>query len=469
MYSKFTIENYRSFQAMQVLKFAIPDGVHNGSGITYIVGENNSGKTTLIEGMKITEKMRISDFDKRKSGVPKFAWYDNGNEVDPVRTTTLISAHSSQLVTTPQSQAADKFDIIPSRRQWSEVAGHSNGLEPQFYYSQTRSSTTNIRQTSTDSNLASLLLKIERDTTQKKEFVLQLRRVVPNFTDYAVGYDTSDYIKYVTGDGTEHRINFTGDGMLSIMRIIAHCAISETGTVSLPLIIDEPELSLHPLAQKRLMKVLAEHSRNRQIIISTHSPYFISWGLVENGAVINKVVKEQDRESKIYTLKDYSHYSTLVSAANWQQPYLMDVVAKEIFFHDNFLFTEGQEDVGLLMSDGQLDESINLFGYGVRGKDMFKFALRLAKDLGIRKAAVVLDGGESEAKIKEELEREFVGYSVVQWNKEDIRDKAKISSSQKNGYFTIHGVKKNSEEIEDFDEKIGILNRYFRIDEDLAV
>ena len=154
---------------------------------------------------------------------------------------------------------------------------------------------------------------------------------------------------------------------------------------------------------------------------------------------------------------DYSKYKNLINGANWQQPFLMDVVAKEVFFHDNILFVEGQEDVGLLKQSGDISDEVNLFGYGVRGKDSFEFALQLAQDLGIKKAAVILDSGESEKNIKSKLDEKFtdneLSYKIIQWNKEDIRDKKPINLKKKEGYFTEKGDKKSGDELDDYSEK----------------
>ncbi len=51
-YSKFTIQGFRSFKEKQELQLAIPNG-KVGSGLTYIVGPNNTGKTTIIEGLSM--------------------------------------------------------------------------------------------------------------------------------------------------------------------------------------------------------------------------------------------------------------------------------------------------------------------------------------------------------------------------------------------------------------------------------
>lgn len=42
------------------------------------------------------------------------------------------------------------------------------------------------------------------------------------------------------------------------------------------LFIDEPELCLHPKGQTKLLNALLEISKNQQIFLTTHSPYFLS-------------------------------------------------------------------------------------------------------------------------------------------------------------------------------------------------
>ncbi len=145
---------------------------------------------------------------------------------------------------------------------------------------------------------------------------------------------------------------------------------------------------------------------------------------------------------------------------------MFDAVAKEIFFLENVLFLEGQEDVGLLRS--RFDPDIQIFGYGVRGYKNFEFAFELPKDLGIKKALAIIDSPENteqtnENDVKKSLEKKYIsqGYKVVQWNKSDIRDKKKYISNRKIGYFDERGQLKGINELDDFTEKIKAVNNYF--------
>jgi|SRR5580704_669241 AAA15 family ATPase/GTPase len=52
MYDSIEIEGFRGFGSSQKVTFAMPNGTDRGSGLTIIVGENNSGKSTVIEALR---------------------------------------------------------------------------------------------------------------------------------------------------------------------------------------------------------------------------------------------------------------------------------------------------------------------------------------------------------------------------------------------------------------------------------
>jgi predicted ATPase len=452
IYKKFTIKNFRCFSDEQSLSFAAPVAEKLGSGITYIVGANNSGKTTLIEGIWLTKNHKIKNSEKQLGKLPEFCLYDSADILK--RKVHLIREESYTLVADPDITNNDElFEIISSRRHWDSPAG-AIGTTKEVLVGTITGQTPRKTQTIAT---ASILMKIEADPVRYKAFIDLVKRVIPEFTKWAVGYEENEYIEYISASGTKHKTDYLGDGVISVIRILTH--LFEKNTTAL--IIDEPELSLHPLAQKRLIKLIAEYSQERQIIISTHSPYFVCWEYLANGAVLNRVAKTDDTSSRVHCLKDVTTYASLINGANWQQPFLMDEVAKEIFFaNDNILFLEGQEDVGLLRNEFSNTE-IYLFGYGVRGCNNFKFALTMAKDLGFQKVGAIIDNGTSEGTIFSELYANFTDYKVVQWNKNDIRDKVAMTSAAKSGYFNSDGSKKSVESLDDYDKKIAEIKAYY--------
>lgn len=457
-YKKFTIKNYRCFSKEQSLYFGIPND-NVGSGLTYIVGMNNSGKTTLIEGITMKDNQKIRASEKKSTG-PEFCLYDTNDEIK--RKIYLTRPESHILKENSTIKNSDCFEIIASRRHWESNASNDIG-NSQAIISSTKF--VNLRMGSQQNVKTSNILKdIEKNDEKYKQFTKLVQKIIPEFTQWAVAYEDHEYIEYISADGLKHKTDFLGDGVISIIRILAHLFQDNT----CGLIIDEPELSLHPLAQKQLIKLIAEYSQKRQIVISTHSPYFFSWEYIENGANLNRVSKINDTNSKINSIRNGQKYKKLVNGGNWAQPYLMDVVSKEIFFQENILFLEGQEDVGLLQKFF-IEDNINLFGYGVRGFRNFELACELAKDLGILKACILIDSPKNpdsvsnENETKKILEEKYGNqYLILQWKKTDIRDKFSPEGElEKTGYFKKDGQLKSEDQLEDFYEKIQLIKKYF--------
>ncbi len=155
--------------------------------------------------------------------------------------------------------------------------------------------------------ISGVLMEIVKDHNRYQEFIVNVQRVIPEFSNFTVRpveVGNNLLIEYITRHGGKHISNVLGEGVISVLVILIHLLVKEEENPA-PLIIDEPELSLHPLAQRRLLGLLAEHSQNRQIIISTHSPQFVSWEYIKNGATLNRVTKYDDKKSEIHTLKSY--------------------------------------------------------------------------------------------------------------------------------------------------------------------
>lgn len=74
------------------------------------------------------------------------------------------------------------------------------------------------------------------------------------------------------------------------------------------ILLDEPELHLHPSMQQRLVKLLAHYSDKVQIIISTHSPLFIKqlYGITPKIHILEKQENIPTRkEIKEQKIKNY--------------------------------------------------------------------------------------------------------------------------------------------------------------------
>lgn len=116
-----------------------------------------------------------------------------------------------------------------------------------------------------------------------------------------------------TRNGTDYSEAFAGSGEFSVVCLID--AISRASEKSL-ILLDEPEVSIHPDAQKKLMIFLAQQVLNKkfQVVIATHSPYLTKdlpnnaiklLRLDDNGSV--------DVENKVYPSEIFVEIGTAKS------------------------------------------------------------------------------------------------------------------------------------------------------------
>lgn len=402
MVKELSIGNYKGFRSQQTLEFAIPDQNKNGSGLTLIVGPNNAGKTTIIESLLIDKNKKFNESERHEAKTNIKISNMDGKIAD--------FTHDGSIVENVGVDHNIKFQNIPSKRFWESGFSGSSSLDR---FTET-STTYNLRSMPT-LGLAQALSEVFNDKNGlKKEFDYTIKEIISTFTDWEIETDHSnqDYIKYKTRD-LEHRSNLLGEGVLSIFVIVAHLVKDSSNT----LIIDEPELSLHPFAQKRLAIVLSKFAKKRQIIVCTHSPHFVNWSDFENGAKIIRLNKHGDIECTVHVINNQKNYADLIVnwSNNYQKPEFLYTTAKEILFSNHMLFTEGKEDVGLIKKwakDKGKILNFDIFGYGVDGEANMKLFLTMASDLGLEKVGALYDGNSTNFKKIKIVFKNFYYFSI---------------------------------------------------------
>jgi putative ATP-dependent endonuclease of OLD family len=114
-------------------------------------------------------------------------------------------------------------------------------------------------------------------------------------------YDPSNYFKtlrvHPSEDGETRAYEELGTGQQQILALsFAHAYAKSFLGQGLIFILDEPEAHLHPLAQKWLAKQMSKMAQDGlQLIITTHSPYFINLEFINGIYLVSK--KEQTEVS----------------------------------------------------------------------------------------------------------------------------------------------------------------------------
>ena len=98
---------------------------------------------------------------------------------------------------------------------------------------------------------------------------------------YAINFNVEDMLKIETQifneeRGTQGNLNMLGEGLKSIYAFsLLQAYIDEPTTLPCIIMIEDPEIYLHPQLQKQASEILFQLSKKNQIMFSTHSPNLI--------------------------------------------------------------------------------------------------------------------------------------------------------------------------------------------------
>lgn len=420
MLQKIIIEGLRGFSAAREIDFAQPTG-EPGSGLTLLTGPNNSGKSTIIEAIKLrasfgsTPSFNVGMRNARTDAVSIRYTVDGSEDL-------LISTRpgSSETIGTPTSDLTPY--IVPSRRQFAPHFGKSGSTNRSAYASQAASGQAIREQTLT--SFEGRLFELER---AHDEFDKVMKQVMPDFMAWSIDQNEAyQYYVKLTSEGKTHSLSGSGDGIISIFVIVASLYDSVPGDV---IAIDEPELSLHPTIQRRLYGLIEEYAKDRQIVISTHSPYFVGPSAILNGA---QIVRTWDRPGGIQvfqiSISSCPPLRKLVTPSG-NNPHVFGLDAREIFFADDpILVLEGQEDVlfwpAVISSHPELAD-LPIYGWGAGGAANVANVVAVLEALGYMEVAGVLDNNRPDDLLI--LREKFPDYHFAELPAADIRTKKVVA------------------------------------------
>ena len=487
-YKELKILGFRGFSQERKIEFAIPNE-NEGSGLTILVGENNSGKTSILESLRM-----INIAKRNSNGIVISEGRRNKKSNNSVKIVLITEEGKETILSTDgdtpnailkvdDAQELEKTKIysLKSRREmltFDYASNNSLSREQINEYNLNRDSHSNRE----GENFWARLKDIEK-TGKKGSYSQLINEIIGKGKKLEWVLEVNDsgqnYIKHRINEEENHNSEGIGDGIINIFFLAEKLFDSEKGDL---IVIDEPELSLHPSLQKNVLKKLLEFSKERQIIISTHSPYFIDSKAIINGAKLIRIDKEEEG-IECYSLNDVKVFKN--SMENSSNPHILGLVAKEIFLaEDKIILVEGQDDV--VYYKKIFDEFINgdtendlkektekvknfLFGWGCGGAENVRKILEMFKELGYKKIFCILDGDKKDK--AKELEKEYSKYRFKTISKDDIRDKkGKLKKKEIGKIFEIFKSEENEDikkELENLGSKIGLLteNGNFKDDE----
>lgn len=430
MLHKFEVENLRAFGSRQILEFALPVQSNLGSGLTLLVGPNNSGKSTILRSirnlMSRDDTFIASENERREekavglkiAGVKNEVAFEFEVEKRP------NTAHLKK-INGWNYEIGNDLSFVPSRRPWQDRFQRQPGKSSVKEHDENLYINGKQNEFHVDSQFAVAIAQIEGDPERKEAFTDLLLKFEPTITSWTIdNRDGQDFISFESIAGERHRIGLVGDGVNNLFRLTFALFEFKSGSV---LLLDEPELSLHPQAQKRLYAELRARSSLGQLIIATHSPHFIAWSDINAGAKVYRTNLRKGDGAELRALRSDTIQKISRVAQEKKNRKLYDVVAKEVFFSNGSLFVEGAEDaqiIGNFAEDFQR-APLEIFGYGSGGAHNIPNWLLLAQDLNI-KAAAIFDGdseGSSAFEKANELFKNNSRFMLKKLRTDDIRDK----------------------------------------------
>lgn len=352
---KIEINNFRKFEKNFVVdNINVPDKENNGSGITILLGENGCGKTTILDAISFcmldykTDLFDIKDMNTVNENTNIKVLSDNTFDVKTLygngsfksigynfranlRQKKNSTIFNSQMVKYQEYIAEDINKYKPCspdvRTSITNVYGTKRNNDTDLLYLEKNRvyqiksglyNDTKFDRIMSDFNYqytknSKEIIDINSELSEKlkkgkiqNETLNKVMKVFNDITDIRVeldfldNYKPFDNAKFAVkkNDNILIDISSLGSGFEMIFSLIYSCHISLSNDKDLIIMIDEPELHMHPTLQKKFIDYLLDISKNVQIILTSHSPILVKQ-LLKNEYVKMKIIEKNNNISDI--------------------------------------------------------------------------------------------------------------------------------------------------------------------------
>lgn len=425
------IKGFRGFKdEVETVVFAYPylDSNIKKSGLNILVGKNCSGKSTILEAIKLTllnnhqNGLYITKSMKQDNIDLFINSKINGGNIK-IETRQNYFAKKTNI-----NAGQPKMFIIPAKKNINsnELQFHNESIDTFLLNFSANDEGINRRNYNQTNGSLNILTVIDSNREIRQKFDGIFNRFLPN-TKWHLYRSESDGHGFTAEFTDESGVSFfegVGDGIITILYICVGLMLLETKEVDI-LIIDEPEVSLHPEIIKKLAEILSEYSMDNQIIIATHSPYFVIWESIKKGGKFIRIVN--DGKIKTFSLDNSIIENIEITPSN--NPHLYGYTSNEIFFQsDNVIIVEGQQDI---VAYKKILEKIgsktifNFYGWGAGGASNIINIVNILKSLGYKKIVAIFDGDKEGEEQYDKCNKKFKNdkYLFKKITAKDIKDK----------------------------------------------
>ena len=396
-------------------------------GINVIVGPNNNGKTTLLNCISILQQPRLMDSNSRRIGA----------DTDSIR----IYVDKTEVAGLPQhANTFTASTMLPELHvQWTDGQSSSFGgilnQEPDNfiipYCSNRKVAVYNERielpyLKPVSGTLQNLYAKVDRICNPEylpayNEYIAACDEIL-GFRVSTISSDVGKKAAYIIRNDQNIHIDMMGEGIANLLGLIVDLCRAENKLF----IIEEPESDIHPKALKKLLDLIIKKSESNQFVITTHSNIVLKHlGSQETTKVFNIEMELVDRvPTSIINLVDTPEKRRIA----------LEELGYDLFDFELWtcwLFLEESSAERIIR-----DYLIPWFVPELKGKirtfsartisqvapkfDDFNrlFVFLHLQEIYKNKAWVIVDGGEEELKILDELRLQ---YEAVGWKESNFK------------------------------------------------
>ncbi len=166
----------------------------------------------------------------------------------------------------------------------------------------------NHRLLSHGGNLASVLLRLRvMDLPRYRLICTHVKRVMPEFDDFVLEVDYGKTILKWRPQNTDKTMSphLTSDGTLRCFCLVTLLNLPDEMLPGV-ILLDEPELGLHPFAVSLVSHMVRILARKRQVIVATQSPHFVDAFSLDEIVVLH--MRNGRTEANRLNQGDFSHW-----------------------------------------------------------------------------------------------------------------------------------------------------------------
>ncbi len=300
--------NINKYKVLENLKLEFQIPKDNKSVVNVIAGVNGSGKTTLLNWIHngltkpfktgkiiINNNYELSDKNWLNNTVEMNKYAENNSHKNGIHSSPRIIFVPSNMSFDYQAKSSiDTSYKFENKINANDIVGNAEFFIKDYILTQERLSNESSPE------------KRTKDAVNKFNYIFENSDFITKLVNLDIHNQNRPIFRTINGDNITIDKLSSGEQQL-YARVVSLMILNPHNSV---ILIDEPEIALHPKWQIDIMKIYESIGKNNQFIVTTHSPFIISqtpyknliFLIKENEEIIAKQFTEPPLDRDINTI-----------------------------------------------------------------------------------------------------------------------------------------------------------------------